>query len=256
MKKCLIAPIALFVISLFPLSGLFSARYFAEAGETRYSRVLSENVILYMDSSLTVPWFVLPYGYYVKVLSINGVSAKVEYRGDTPAKPSAKGYVATDELHIVEEVPQVVYPALTLTVNQTCMLYKDTDFTITETITQNSTVDYYGILAKPDGEKYVFGLVSTTSGDKYLGYISINSVFSFAIPRLEPEEESIDESAGETTSGQSETTSSSLGNGVQLAVIIAVSAVAISIVYLLFRPSGKGSAKDEAITGNEFDDDY
>lgn len=130
-----------------------------------------------MDSSLTVPWFVLPYGYYVKVLSINGVSAKVEYRGDTPAKPSAKGYVATDELHIVEEVPQVVYPALTLTVNQTCMLYKDTDFTITETITQNSTVDYYGILAKPDGEKYVFGLVSTTSGDKYLGYISINSVF-------------------------------------------------------------------------------
>ena len=241
MKKCLIAPIALFVISLFPLSGLFSARYYAEAGETRYSRVLSENVILYMDSSLTVPWF---------------VSAKVEDRGDTPAKPSAKGYVATDELHIVEEVPQVVYPALTLTVNQTCMLYKDTDFTITETITQNSTVDYYGILAKPDGEKYVFGLVSTTSGDKYLGYISINSVFSFAIPRLEPEEESVDESAGETTSGQSETTSSSLGNGVQLAVIIAVSAVAISIVYLLFRPSGKGSAKDEAITGNEFDDDY
>ena len=30
----------------------------------------------------------------------------------------------------------------------------------------------------------------------------------------------------------------------------------VSIVYPLFRPSGKGSAKDEAITGNEFDDDY
>ena len=114
MKKCLIALTALFVISLFPLSGLFSARYYAEAGETRYSRVLSENVILYMDSSLTVPWFVLPYGYYVKVLSINGVSAKVEYRGDNPAKPSAKGYVATDELNITEEVPQVVYPRLRL----------------------------------------------------------------------------------------------------------------------------------------------
>ena len=205
---------------------------------------------------MTVPWFVLPYGYYVKVLSINGVSAKVEYRGDNPSKPSAKGYVATDELNITDETPQVVYPSLTLTVNQTCMLYKDTDFTITETITQNSTVDYYGILTKPGGEKYVYGLVSTTSGDKYLGYISINSVFSFAIPRSEPEEESIDESTTEQTSEQSGQTSSALGNGVQLAVIISVSAVAISIVYLLFRPSGKGNAKDEAITGNEFDDDY
>lgn len=203
-----------------------------------------------------MPWFVLPYGYYVKVLSINGVSAKVEYRGDNPAKPSAKGYVRTEELNITEDTPQVVYPALTLTVNQTCMLYKDTDFTITETITQNSTVDYYGILIKPNGEKYVYGLVSTTSGDKYLGYISINSVFSFATPRLEPEEESVEESISESVSGQSKQTSSTLGNGVQLAVIIAVSAVAISIVYLLFRPSGKGNAKDEAITGNEFDDDY
>lgn len=207
-----------------------------------------------MDSSLTVPWFTLPYGYYVKVLSVSGTSAKVEYRGDNPLKPSAKGYVGADELHLENETPSVLYPSLTLTVNQTCLLYKDNDFTITETVTQNSTADFYGILTRPNGEKYVYCFVNTTSGDKYLGYMSIKSFFSFSIPRLElpSDNAQTDEppSGNDTTYQQTPP----LGSSVQFVVIIAVSAVAISIVYLLFKPSGKNRAKDEAITYNEFDD--
>ncbi len=256
MKKCLIALAALFALSVVPLSVNSASQYYAMAGETRYSRVLSENVILYMDSSLSIPWFTLPYSYYVKVLSISGTSAKVEYRGDNPSKPSAKGYISTEELHLTEEAPPILYPSVTLTVNQTCLLYKDNDFSITETITQNSSADYYGTLTRPNGEKYIFGLVTTTSGDKYLGYMSINSVFSFTIPSLKIEEEQPESASDDAPSSTVESSSAAAGNGVQLAVIIAVSAVAISIVYLLFRPSGKGSAKDEAITDNEFDDDY
>lgn len=257
MKKIVIS---LFTILSVFVAGLFAApisvkKNFALAAEERYSRVLGENVILYMDSSMTMPWFTLPYSYYVKVISVSGTAAKVEYRGGG-SKPSAKGYIDVSELNIVEETPPVIFPNLTLTVNQNCMLYKDTEFTIAETVTQNSTADFYGILVRPNGEKFIYSLVTTTSGDKYVGYMSINAVSEFTIPVLKVETEMPDESlSGESDSGKDN--AAKTGNGLQLAIIIAVSAVAISIVYLLFRPSGKGRAKDEAITSNEFDDnDY
>ncbi len=256
MKKSILVLVAMFILSIFPVCEATSHYGVAAAGGARYSRIMSEDVVLYMDSSLAVPWFTLPYSYYVKVISINGSSAKVEYRGDNPSKPSAKGYIGTDELNIVEEEPPVLYPSLTLTVNQTCMLYKDSDFTFSETLTQNSTVDFYGTLVRPNGEKYVYGLATTNSGDKYLGYAPVSAVFSFTVPVLKIEEESTEESVAETTSEkEDEPVSAALGSGVQLAVIIGVSAVAISIVYLLFRPSGKGRAKDEAISDSRFDDD-
>ena len=56
------------------------------ADEIKYSRVESESVTLYMDSSLTIPWFTLPYGYFVKVVNVLGSCAKVEYKGDSACK--------------------------------------------------------------------------------------------------------------------------------------------------------------------------
>lgn len=257
MKKSILVLIVMFILSFFPVYN--AAPHYgvaAASGATRYSRILSEDVVLYMDSSLAVPWFTLPYSYYVKVISINGSSVKVEYRGDNPSKPSAKGYISTEELNIVGEEPPVLYPSLTLTVNQTCMLYKDVDFTFSETLTQNSTVDFYGTLTRPNGEKYVYGLATTTSGDKYLGYAPVSAVFSFVVPVLKIEEEISEESVSETVPETNvDSVSRGMSNGVQLAVIIGVSAVAVSIVYLLFRPSGRGRAKDEAIADSRFDDD-
>ena len=74
MKKIVIS---LFTILSVFVAGLFAApisvkKNFALAAEERYSRVLGENVILYMDSSMTMPWFTLPYSYYVKVISVSG----------------------------------------------------------------------------------------------------------------------------------------------------------------------------------------
>lgn len=257
MKKLVISLVTILSVIV---AGIFTApiaakKNVAAAAEEKYSRVLGENVILYMDSSMTMPWFTLPYSYYVKVISVSGTAAKVEYRGGT-SKPSAKGYIDVSELNIVDETPPVIFPNLALTVNQNCMLYKDTDFTIAETVTQNSTADFYGILVRPNGEKFIYSLVTTTSGDKYVGYMSINAVSEFTIPVLKVETEKSDESLG-TDPVSAKDNAARTGNGLQLAIIIAVSAVAISIVYLLFRPSGKGRAKDEAITSNEFDDnDY
>lgn len=253
MKKFIAAMTAAFLIysSFAPITEVRGV--FAES-DARYSRILSDNAVLYMDASLTVPWFTLPYSYYVKVLSVSGTSAKVEYKGDNSSRPSAKGYVAADELNFVDEIPSVVYPSLVLTVNQNCMLYKDVDFTIAETVTQNSTIDFYGILTRANGEKLIYGYVQTSSGDKYVGYLPVSAVYDFIVPQL-PVSEPTSASASENPSSESSSEpNNSVGNNLQILIIVAVSVVAISIVYLLFRPT-QSKVKDEVISKSEFYDD-
>ena len=227
----------------------------ARAETVKYSRIMTENVCLYIDPSLTMEWFTLPVGYYVKVISVSHTSAKVEYKSDNPTKPSAKGYISTEHLNIVESTPSTLYPNLLLTTNQNCMLFKDIDMTISETVTQNSTVDYYGMLVKSNGESYIYGYVTTTSGDKYVGYLKTSSVYDFYPPSL-PIVENPPESFNENLSSleQANTVKNGLGNSLQLVIIIAVSVIAISIVYLLFKPSPT-RASDEVLTIDDWDEE-
>lgn len=221
------------------------------SAEIGYSRITDENVVLYMDGGMTAAWFTLPYGYYVKVLSVTASSVRVEYKGDDK-RPSAKGYISSEYFSPVSETPKTPFPSLILTVNQTCLLYKDTDFSYTETVTQNSTVDFYGTYIRSGGGKYVYGYVSTTSGDKYVGYIPIEAVYEFTEPRLEiepdpePEKRQDDEKKEEPAPAASD----AAGNTLQIVVIVAVSLIAVSIVYFLFRPSkvrpsGDAAGEDE-----------
>ncbi|MBQ7373332.1 MAG: hypothetical protein IJW64_02065 [Clostridia bacterium] len=245
MKKFILALALLLAISVPQIS--------ASAEDVRYSQITDEGVYLYIDSTLTLKWFELPVGYFVKVISISHSSAKVEYKSNDPTIPSAKGYVSTEDLFVVDYTPQVLFPSVTFTVNQNCLLYTDTDLTLSQTLTQGSTVDYYGIIEKNDGKTYVYGFVNTLSGDEYVGYVLSSCISNFEIPFLpiEKEEEIID-SSSETVSESVE--ENGFGNALQLVVIIAVSIVAISIVYLLFKPSQK-KAKDEVVTDSEWDDE-
>ena len=228
---------------------------FAYADDVKFSRIEADSVILYIDPSLTMEWFTLPVGYYVKVLSVSHSSAKVEYKSDNPTKPSAKGYISIDHLNIVDYTPTTLYPNLVLTVNQNCMLYKDIDLTMSETVTQNSTIDYYGLMTKTNGEKYIYGYVTTSSGDKYVGYLPISAVNDFVIPYLpitEEKTESLPDS--QPYIEESKPVTNALGNSLQLVIIIAVSIIAISIVYLLFKPSPT-KASDEVLTMDDFYDE-
>ena len=249
MKK-ITALTILFLIVIFPSS------IKANAEEEKYSRILSSDVVLYMDASLSLPWFTLPYSYYVKVLSVGGASAKVEYKGDSPLKPSVKGYLPITSLNIVETPPPAPYPTSTFTISQTCLMYKDSNFAYSETVTENSSIEYYGEITRQGGEKYIYGYVTLTTGDKYVGFVSQSALVNFALPTLpvEPPEPEAPESNSEL---QSETTSksdNSLGENIQIIIFVAISVVAISIVYLLFRPSSD-KAKEGVISENSFDDD-
>lgn len=227
----------------------------ATADELKYSRILSDGVVLYMDAGMTTPWFTLPYSYYVKIISVSGASAKVEYKSDNPSKPSAKGYILSSELNLVDAIPSVAYPSLVLTVNQNCMLYKDTDFTLTETVTQNSTIEFYGIFTRRNGDRYIYGYVNASSGDKYIGYISVGAVYDFTVPELPVEKPTLEpvESTSEKES-ESVKNDATFGNNLQILLIVAISVVAVSIVYLLFRPTPV-KVKDEVITRSEFDEE-
>lgn len=242
-----------FILLLIAITCISVPKYSAKADGVKYSRILTDDVVLYIDSSLTIEWFTLPVGYYVKVLSVGHTSAKVEYKSDNPSRPSAKGYVLIEHVNIVDEVPSVLYPSLTLTVNQNCMLFKDVDMTISETVTQNSTIDYYGLLKKANGEEFIYGYVTTASGDKYVGYLPSSAVYGFSPPSL-PIRENVESTEQVVTESQIQPVKNGLGNSIQLVIIIAVSFVAISIVYLLFKPSPQ-KASDEVISSDDFYDE-
>ncbi|MBQ8726022.1 MAG: hypothetical protein IJY84_02850 [Clostridia bacterium] len=241
-----------FILLLLVLFAFQAPTFSVKADGERYSRVLTDGVMLYIDSTLTVEWFTLPVGYYVKVLTVNHSSTKVEYKSDNPSKPSAKGYISNEHLNIVDEIPSVLYPNLILTVNQNCLMYKDADFSITETVTQNSTLDFYGTLTRNNGEKLIYGLVNTSSGDKYIGYVPTTAVHSFTPPSLPIITDSESASESENESSPEDQTSDGLGNTLQIVIIVAVSIVAISIVYLLFKPAP--NPKDEVLTLDDYDE--
>ena len=241
------------IVLIFTLFLSFTIPILSVRAETvRYSQIANEGIYLYIDSTLSIKWFELPVGYCVKVISVSHSSAKVEYKSDDPKIPSAKGYVSTENLNILTDVPQIAFPSATFSVNQNCLLYKDTDLTISETVTQGSTIDYYGIIEKDDGKTYVYGFVKTVSGDEYVGYVLSSCLTDFSVPFLpietEPDSEPDFESSSVGTSEQN------YGNTLQLVVIIAVSIVAISIVYLWFKPS-QTKAKDEVATNDEWSDE-
>ncbi|MBQ7642319.1 MAG: hypothetical protein IJS67_00305, partial [Clostridia bacterium] len=153
------------------LTALFTSGATASADEPVYSRILAEDIVIYMDASLTMPWFVLPYSYYVKVLSSDARSVKVEYKGGDPLRPAVKGYIRASDLSVTDETPAAPYPNSSFTVGQSCLLYKDANFLYFETVTENSTFDFYGYITRPGDEIYLFGYTVTASGDKYIGFI-------------------------------------------------------------------------------------
>lgn len=243
-----------FILALFAVALLFlSPVTHATADEkTEYSRILGDSVILYMDANLSKPWFTLPYSYYVKVLSIGTYSVKVEYKSGDALRPSVKGYIEIDKLNLSKSEPTAPYPNSSFTIGENCLLYKDTAFTFAETITENSSIDFYGISVKQNGDSYVYGYVSTASGDNYMGYILQSAILNFAMPILPVEvvkpEESVIQS--DSLSEKTDSNQNALGDNLRIIIIVGISVIAISIVYLLFRPSPE-KAKEEVIAKTE-----
>ena len=189
----------------------------------------------------------MPYSYYVKILSVGTTAVKVEYKGESALRPSVKGYIKVEDLNLSSE-PTAPYPSVTFSIGGSCLLYKDTNLTYAETIAENSSIDFYGTTVLKGDKEYVYGYVTTLSGDDYMGFIEKSSINYFAVPRLPVEVDKPEsEEESETVSEQPKKADNSLGDNLQIVIIIGISVVAVSIVYLLFRPAPE-RAKEEAIS--------
>jgi len=248
MKKYFLYLLALLFVAIAPVFKRTAGS--ASAEEPRYSRILSEEVVLYSDRSLSSPWFILPYSYYVRIISAEGRAVKVEYKGDNPLRPSIKGYISSSDIEISDETPAAPYPSVSFTIGQNCLVFKDANFNYPEAVAENSSVEFYGTYIKSDGEKYVYGYITSASGDKFVGYVASSALLGFAVPELPVYIPEIDsESLAEPEKESSSQPVNALGDNLQVVIIVGISVVAISIVYLLFRPSGK--AKEEVLKEDE-----
>ncbi len=219
------------IISLF-LILRFSPQKTAYAGEN-FAQIITDNAVLYGDSALSIPLFVLPYSYFVKVISTYGDYSLIEYM-DGEEVPFIRGYVRICDLSPVQERPQTLFPFVKETINENCLAYKSSSFDKPYSITEGSSFFYYGTLDREEGNTFFFGYLISPYGDKELYYIPSSAINGPSIPTL-----AIITAPVEETTGAEETDdrNNNLWTTLQTVLIVAISVVAVCIVYLLFKPS-------------------
>ena len=87
-----------------------------------------------------------------------------------------------------------------------------------------------------------------------MGYLQSSAVYDFIVPSLPIEESPSESVIKEISTPEDQPVKNGLGNSLQLVIIIAVSVIAISVVYLLFKPS-PSKVSDEVLTIDEFYDE-
>jgi len=235
MKKFIISAATIYMIILSFSFGLNAAA----DSDVKYSRILNETTAFYDESKEIL--FYLPYSYYVKVISVGSTYTSVSYQGGNGIIPVIEGYIKTENLNIVKVTPSNPYPDTTVMTKSADTLFSDSDLSLPKTIiSSKSSAYYYGKKTDTSGEDLIYVYCN-----KYIGYMRKSAFGTFTL--------ALNSDPIETDSGNSESDKESesvvkntLGDSLQIFIIVGISVIAISIVYLLFRPSGK--VKDEVIS--------
>ena len=173
MKKTTALLSALFISVCFSVSLSFGLSYTAHA-DGEFLRVITENTPLYEDKVKSKLLFYLPYTYYVKVLSVEGDVAHIEYAGEFA--PAIDGYADYSALFSDGLTVENPYPALTLKTCKTATFYSDLNLTeSTRYIFPERTLYYYGFIRLKDAYIYC---VSYGGG---LGYVKEDCLYPFTL---------------------------------------------------------------------------
>lgn len=205
-----------------------------------YARILSENTIFYANPDCTIPKFIIPYSYFVRILQIGTESTKVSYMDQNSGLPASIGYIKTCDLFLFNDIPLNPYPVLKLTLKSDEILFADSDCNYPKTVlTDGCVAVYYGELTI-DGITFCYVYASG-----FIGYVRKNGFASFSILQHElPISSATDldvtdktESADNEQSDLNEqTTTKTADETLKTVVIVAVCIVCLSIVYLIFKP--------------------
>lgn len=226
---------------LFLSFATFIPKKLAHAETENYARVLSSEVFIYQDANFQEPLFIIPFGYYLKIEQVNNSSVKVSYGNGN--YPTIFGYAKKSELTFVDYVPKTPFGVIKVSTDINDVLFNDFELSHPYfNVPKNEILFCYGEVDSGDL------ILSYVYYNKKLGYIDKASLNPYTITN-NPDPLPSDE---EETPNEEETlkpiVSSSLGERLQIVIIVAISIVTISVVYFLFKPTKNRTEEEQ----NEF----
>lgn len=221
-----IAVLELFVFCIF--LSFRSSPAVAESSRT-YSRALTYDTGFYSDFNGTSLKFYLPYGYYVRVLEINGDYSKVSYMPENSSFPVLTGYIKTVDLIVSDSTPSSPFPLLYITVSEDDVLFSDSSLNVSRAgIYSGSLALYYGEITSKTGEELVYVYCNG-----YLGYMRKTSFSPFTVPA------NPDPLPSSSSFSSSASVNNKSASSLQILVVALISVAVAIIVYVLFRPTDK-----------------
>lgn len=223
-------------------AGAFSAKAVLSAADATagFARIKDEETVFYADPNCTLPKFVLPCGYFLKVVSTGEKSVRVRYMDDSDVFPAREGFILLEHYYAYTETPPaLLYPSCKLTVKTDEVLFSDSSATVPKTVlAATSTCVFYGYLTV-GGQNYY-----CVYSDGYVGYVRADAFVGQPIPDhpLPLNDEKDDEISAPAPENQTKETTprtTSIDSTIKTVIVLAVSLVALSVVYLLFRPDRK-----------------
>ena len=204
------------------------------------ARISDDETVLYSDPGCTIAGFVLPYGYFVKVLNVNETSVSVRYMDGYSSLPARDGYILTKHYYAFYDVaPEQLYPECKLTLSADEVLFSDSKAATPKTVLPVSGKCYFYGYTYVDGEQYY----CVYSGG-YIGYVKAaaftdRTIPAHPLPFAQTTAEISEPDANQNSTKQTTPYSTDRDSVIKTVIVLAVSVVALSVVYLLFKPDRK-----------------
>lgn len=211
------------------------------ANENEYMRVLTDTAYVYADYDLTEKLFAIPNSYYVKIESRSSSSARVTY-GDGVGCPVIMGYMNLADLTEPIVTPEKPFNVIKVSTDKSDILFNDLELERPYfNVPSGEIMHYFGEIKSSDKTLcYVYY-------NKKLGYVDKECLNPFNIPpnqdpleELTPPPETAPEVDGENVTEVDGT----LGENLQVLIIVGISIVCISVVYFLFKPTKNKIAEE------------
>lgn len=227
-----------FLSALFTPVSVLNAKAETEAAQPQelYAVAAERNIYLYSAADEKTGLFILPYTYYVKVLSLGDPFCRVEYLDDTPPYKKVTGYCKKESLTFVDFIPARPFLRREITVTYTLpetpafsptdgLLSVDVSYLFYGTYTVGSAEYFY---VYGNGE---FGYLPATEEITY--DLNTDYLAAASAPAEEPEGPSDEKKEGLS--------------GLQIFFLCAlcVSVAAIAVFVLLGKRNPPSSAQEE-----------
>ena len=223
-RLLLLLPVLSFFFLSQPLRGV--------CADGEYFRVIGNDVGFFASANESDLLFYLPHSYYVFAIRTQGEFTYCRYQDDTDYYLPVYGYVKTAVLTSTSSIPQNPYPKCKLDVVSTTVVYADRGLGSSICYAfGGSDLRYYGTVNGYYGEVLYY----VALGD-CCGYVRASAVQPPNFPLHENPLPSTNQPEILPDNSPTIHESKSDGEGLKIAMIVALGVICLIVVYLLFRP--------------------